>query len=506
LNQEGIMEINAQAIGTSLPHYWSRCVGAGRANEGLRADWQAQLTQAVRECGFEYIRFHGLFHDDMFVYREQNGRPVYNWQYVDALFDRLLEMGIRPFVELSFCPRDLASDPNGTVFWWKGVTSPPKDYARWGELVTTFARHCISRYGLAEVRQWYFEVWNEPNLTDGFWRGTREQYFELYRVSALALKSVDAQLRVGGPSSSGLVQDDDLNFISNWTKEFLAYCADKPAPVDFVAAHSYPCYSQLVGYGKFSPAKRGFETTQTDLEHIRGLMAASRLTGLELHITEWNLSVSPRDLIHEYLPTAAFIVKANLENVGRTDSLSWWTFTDVFEEGGCGDSVFHGGFGLINAQGIVKPSYHAYRFLHRLGDELLVRTESGAVTRHRANGRLTAVLYHYPCVDEIIPYCNTPAEAEAVLNRGTPQSVPLKLTGLAPGAAFEIETLDRDHGWAFRAWQRLGNPEPPTREQTAWLRQIAMATRREAVQADATGTLELNRVLQPWDVVLVSQL
>lgn len=470
-------------------------MGAGRAREGLDAAWQEQLALAVRECGFEYIRFHGLFHDDMFVYREVNGRPMYNWQYVDALFDRLLAIGIRPFVELSFCPRDLASDPTKTIFWWRGITSPPKDYPRWGELVAAFARHCIQRYGIAEVRQWYFEVWNEPNLTDGFWHGTRDQYLELYRVSARALKAVDAGLRVGGPSSSGLVQDDDGNFISNWTKEFLAL----DAPADFVAAHSYPCYSQLIGFGKYNPAKRGFETTRTDLEHIRGLMRASGRTGLELHMTEWNMSVNPRDYIHDFLPAAAFIVKANLDCRGLADSLSWWTFTDIFEEGGIGDTVFHGGFGLINMPGFVKPAFHAYRFLHRLGDELLALGDAGAITRNRADGRLTAVLFNYPCVDEVIPYCHTLAAAEAIQQRGQPIQVALQLAGLPPGAQFEIETLDRQHGWAYRAWQEMGYPEPPTRDQTAQLRQASLNTAR------TTGPLPPTFTLQPWDVVLVRQ-
>lgn len=495
---------SATAPGAPLAHHWSRCVGAGRAREGLDALWQQQLSTAVQDCGFRYLRCHGLFHDDMFVYREHNGQPVYNWQYVDAFLDALLERGVRPFVELSFCPRDLAADPTKTIFWWRGITSPPKDYARWGELVAVFARHCISRYGLAEVRQWYFEVWNEPNLVGGFWHGTREQYLELYRASAWALKAVDAQLRVGGPSSSGLVQDDDGNFISNWTKEFLALCATEGVPVDFVAAHSYPCYSQLLGHGKFSPAKRAVETTRTDLQHIRALMAASGLPNLELHITEWNLSVDCRDLMHDWLPAAAYVLKANLDCLGLADSLSWWAFTDIFEELGAGPSVFHGGFGLINYQGIVKPTYHAYRFLNRLGDELLARTEFGAVTRHSGDGRLAAVLYHFPEPDAIIPYCRSVEAVQAVLERGQPEPCHLRLTGLPPGAGYEIETLDREHGWAWPAWQALGAPEPPDREQTAWLRSVARATARRAGRADTDGILDLHLTLQPWEAVCLT--
>ena len=140
------------------------CVGAGRANEGLRADWQRQLTIAHRECGFEYIRMHGLFTDDMGVYREDNGKPEYNWQYIDELYDFLHSIGMKPFVELGFMPGGLASGSK-TIFWWKGNVTPPKDMNKWADFIRAFVLHEQERYGDAEVRTWYFEVWNEPNLS-----------------------------------------------------------------------------------------------------------------------------------------------------------------------------------------------------------------------------------------------------------------------------------------------------------------------------------------------------
>ena len=147
------------------------CVGAGRANEGLRADWQRQLTIAHRECGFEYIRMHGLFTDDMGVYREERGVPQYNWQYIDELYDFLHSIGMKPFVELSFMPSALASGSK-TIFWWRGNVTPPKDMTKWANFIKAFVEHERDRYGDAEVRTWYFEVWNEPNLS-GFFSGTQ---------------------------------------------------------------------------------------------------------------------------------------------------------------------------------------------------------------------------------------------------------------------------------------------------------------------------------------------
>ncbi len=139
------LSIDTRQAGTPLHPHWRQCVGAGRAREGLDAGWLEQLREAVADGGFRHLRCHGIFHDDMFVYREEGGQPQYNWQYVDAFYDRLLAAGVRPFVELGFSPKALASDPAAGIFWWRGNPSPPRDLGRWGELVTAFARHCLDR-------------------------------------------------------------------------------------------------------------------------------------------------------------------------------------------------------------------------------------------------------------------------------------------------------------------------------------------------------------------------
>jgi xylan 1,4-beta-xylosidase len=205
-----------EAPGKPLAHTWNRCVGAGRANEGLRADWQAQFQDVVKHLGFSQVRFHGLFHDDMFVYRTTNGggfgpdsaldHPLITFAYVDKLFDAIVDLGVKPFVELGFMPRALATQTE-TLFWWKAHCSPPTDIAAWAALVGQTVQHWVERYGLDQVRTWRFEIWNEPNLVPHFWTGTKSQYFELYAATALAVKQVDAELRVGGPATSVFVPD-----------------------------------------------------------------------------------------------------------------------------------------------------------------------------------------------------------------------------------------------------------------------------------------------------------
>jgi len=520
------MTIDRNATGKPIHHFWSLCVGAGRANEGLRANWLEHLALAAKHCGFRYCRFHGLFHDDMFVYRELNRRVRYNWQYVDELFDRMLDRGVRPFVELGFCPRPLATVPDIT-FWWKGHGSPPNDYGKWTELVGAFVQHCLARYGSDEVRQWYFEVWNEPNL-DFFWAGTKSQYFELYRVTVERIKQIDPTLRVGGPATSNFVPDDrfdgetedkskgithrvadlgTLEWKGTWIEEFLAYCATRRLPLDFLSTHPYPTDYALDNKGEITGRSRPVDSTRLDLEWLRRVIDASAFPRAEIHLTEWNSSPSHRDHTHDHLPAATYIVKCNLESIGLVDSLAYWTFTDVFEEDGAGPTVLHGGFGLINFQGLVKPAFHAYRFLHQLGDELLARAPGGVVTRDSRSGRLSALCYHYPPEMPLaVPMSmHQPDAARALQELGRPGQIELVWRGLRPGARIEVETLDREHGCVTEAWWALGRPEPPTRAQVADLNRAVWNTRKEHFVAGNDGVFRLQKEIAPWNLLFVQE-
>jgi xylan 1,4-beta-xylosidase len=514
--------VDVKAKGEKLIHFWSYCVGAGRANEGLRASWLEQLKLVKADCGFNYCRFHGLFHDDMFVYHETAGKPVYNWQYIDDLFDRMLNTGVRPFVELSFMPKDLASTDN-TTFWWKAHTSPPKDYAKWEGLVSAFTLHCLERYGLEEVKQWYFEIWNEPDL-HGFWDGTKSQYFELYKVSAQAIKAINPDLRVGGPATSNFVPDErfygevedkskdktltepDINKLDwhgVWIKDFLEYCKKEGLPLDFISTHPYPTDFAINPITKRGGGRtREVDATLHDMHWLKKAIADSVYPNVQIHLTEWSSSPSSRDPMHDALPAAAYIIKVNLDCAGLVNSLSYWTFTDVFEEAGAGNTIFHGGFGLINYQGIVKPSFHAYRMLNQLEDELLHKEDGMAITRDSHSGKISALIYHYPTeMKDAVG-----GDVQKVMDTGINRIFKLNLKELHPHSKFITEMLDKQHGNALAAWNAMGNPPTPTREQTAMLKLQAMATLKETITANAKGTLNWQKTLTPWTCVLIKQI
>ena len=521
-HQEGkaMIHIDFCSEGQRYKPYWKTCVGAGRANEGLRAAFQRQLRQVQEQIGFRYLRFHGLLHDDMFVVREnESGEKIYNFQYIDELFDSMLELRIRPFVELSFFPSCLKGG-DATQFWWKANITPPETWDGWCALIDRLIRHWLQRYGEAEVRTWYFEVWNEPNL-NSFWDGTRSQYFSLYAATAQTIKSIDPHLRVGGPATSNFVPDDrfdgetedfthhlthkvddldNLHWHGVWIEAFLDYCAKHHLPLDFVSTHPYPTDFAFDQTGRMKGRTRNVDSTRQDMMWLKQTVQRSAYPNAEIHLTEWSSSPSARDCTHDYLQEAAYLVKCNLDGIGLADSLSFWAFTDVFEETGAGDSIFHGGFGLINYQGIVKPSFHAYRMLSRLGDTLLYRDEHAFFTKKE--GKLAALLYHYPLSSTVSmsPYPDR-SRAQKELETGEAVTVSCTLTGLTPGAEILIETLDREHGWALPLWLDMGAPEPPTREETARLIEHANATDRRTVTADAQGTLTLQLSVCPWNVI-----
>lgn len=466
--------------------YFKKCITFGRAAEGLRADFQEQLRELQSEIGFEYIRFHGLFHDDMAVYdEEENGKPILWFGYMDKLFDFLLSVNIKPFVELGFMPIKLATVPN-TTFWWKANGCPPTDYNKWHYLVNETVKHLTERYGISEVKSWYFEVWNEPNL-GSFFRGTQEDYFKLYEVSVDAVKSVCADYRVGGPSTSGADFREGLGYL----KSFIRFCDGKNLPVDFFSAHPYPTCWALDGDGVEQMGYIGKDICLEFIDNIRNIVDNSPYPNAEIHLTEWNSSPSPRDLIHDTPFMAPFILYNITHNFGKVDSLDFWTFTDVFEENGPGLIPFHGGFGLINADNIKKPSYWAYYFLNMLGDEIVEINNSYIITRQGDEYRIIIWNYCY--------YTDKFADGDRSKLTETERDDVFILKDVDINIDLDAEytgtvyTLDESTS-AYHNWLKLGAPQYPI---TAEIKKL----KEQSVSKQEHITLSvINETLNPHEV------
>jgi xylan 1,4-beta-xylosidase len=419
------------APAAALPHVWEHTVGSCHAPLALRADWQAQLRRCRQELGFRYVRFHGLLSDRLGTLVEHGGRLIYSFFNADRIVDFLLSIGMRPFVELSFMPAALASG-DATVFSYRGNITPPADPSAWAELIRRLVSHWVERYGLDEVRRWYFEVWNEPNLS-AFWAGSREDYFELYRHTVEAIKGVSAELRVGGPATAA----------NAWLPEFLDFCDRKGLPADFVSTHHYPN----------DPLWSVAQDTESELAGgRRGALrewageARRQVGGRPLLYTEWNASSNPRYPRQDEPYAAAFAVKSALDVANLVDAYAYWTFTDLFEENYFPSLPFHGGFGLLNLHGIPKPTYRAFELLHRLGDEQVpLEGEHDTVDAWAVRGPdgLTLLLTNHALLRQPI----------------SAQRVRLELEEAPTPRAVTLERIDHEHANAKAAWEALGRPE-----------------------------------------------
>ncbi len=385
--QERVISANYNKEKGPLNTMFKECIGAGRANEGLRADWQQQLAYVKKACDFKYIRMHGLLTDDMAVYREdKNGKPEYNYMYIDPLFDYLLSIGIRPFVELGFMPSALASGSQ-TIFWWRGNVTPPKDYTKWADLIKNLTAHFTERYGAEEVKSWYFEVWNEPNLSPGFWSGTQAEYFKLYKYSVNAIKGVNKDYRVGGPATAGAA----------WVPDMIDFCSKNALPLDFISTHTYGVKQGFLDeFGNSGTVlSKDPMSVSGDILNSRKQISNSAMPNLQLHYTEWSSSYTPSDPIHDSYHQAAYVLQ-KIKQVGNAaNSMSYWVFTDIFEEAGPRFTPFHGGFGLLNTQGINKPAFYSFKFMNQLGSKELVNADSTSWICKDAKGNVQVLLWDF---------------------------------------------------------------------------------------------------------------
>lgn len=483
--------VDLNAPRTSRNHMARHSVGSDYPGTLIRDESLDQLKIVREELGFRYIRFHDIFHDDLGTYREVDGQPVYDWSRIDHLYDRLLAIGIKPFIELGFTPHAMRTSDQ-TLFYWKGNTSHPQP-DKWVALIDAFVRHLISRYGAEEVRTWYFEFWNEPNL-DGFWeRADQAAYFEYYGLTARTIKAIDPALRVGGPSTAGAA----------WVSEFLDYARRNDIPVDFVTTHTYGVeggfFDEMgVDDNKLSRAP---DAVTSDVKKVRAEIAASHLPELPLYFTEWSASYNPRDPIHDDYFSASYVLTKLHEAEGVAQGMSYWAFSDLFEEAGPQRRPFEGGFGLMNPQGIRKPVWFAFKYLNALGDQELPTGDVQSIATVDGDGvRVLAWAYELP--DQ--PDSNRPFFTR-MREPGRAATLDVQLRGLRPGLhQVRLRRTGFERNDAYTTYLRMGRPETLTSEQ---LQQLRALTQDEAevstVRIDRRGNGRLRAAMRTHDVVLI---
>jgi xylan 1,4-beta-xylosidase len=467
---EVTIEVGGQAAG-QLQRPWEPMIGSEHLSYMLSQDRTGgqvigpEVREALRiahdELGVRAVRAHAILCDDLGVYTESGGRAVHDFSGVDRVYDQLMEIGLRPVVELSFMPRDLASDPGKTVFSYGAIVSPPRDWDRWADLVRDLTAHLTERYGRDEVvSRWAFEVWNEPNL-EVFWSGTPQEYFRLYDVSARAVKSVHPDLRVGGPSSAA----------AGWIGELLGHLEGSDLPLDFLSTHVYG-------------------NVPLDL---RPVLASFGRPGAPIWWTEWGTTPTHFHHVGDTVFAAAFLLRGMASALGRIEALSHWVASDHFEELGRPPELFHGGFGLLSVGNLRKPRYWAMALLGRLGRTRLPVSVSGdgagglveALAARHDDGRIEILAWN-------VTLDQSKIGGDPLLDRRIRVRVPVP-----SGTAYDIRhyRIDAGHSNIVPAWEQMRDGAPwPSRQQWAALAQrntLDQLRPPERATASGDGTLEV---------------
>lgn len=453
------------------------CVGTGRLGLALTEEYLKQLELVQSEIGFRHIRGHGLFSDDVAIYHEYEEDGVtkveYNYTYLDRIFDSYMRLNIRPFIELGFMPEKLASGTQ-TIFYWKGNTTPPKDYKMWTDMVVALLEHLRERYG-EQVLEWPIEVWNEPNLP-GFWyKADMQEYFRLFKETFTAIKAYDERFKVGGPAICG-VND------AEWIQKFLEFCRESGIKPDSVTRHHYcvefPEHDGHYDYSKLEDPDMRMDNLQSTRDIIDSF---EEFRGLPIHITEFSTSYTPQGVIHDTNLNAAYLAEQLARLGDMNESYSYWTFGDVFEERGVPFTPFHGGFGLVANGLIPKPTFYTFKFFKELknfGSRCVLKDKTAVIVK---NGQGYA----------------------GVLWNIDGSEFTREISFAAEGGEYTLitKTVDEETCNPLKLWHDLGEPANPTEEINELLRAAAKplissdTVKAEGGKADISVNVKKNGVV-----------
>ena len=493
----------------TLLHTFKVFTTVARAKELLFADVQQMLIQLQKDIGYEYIKFHGLLSDDMLVYEEdRNGNPHYSFVYIDKVFDFLISIGLKPLVQLSFMPKALAKDPEHTAYSAPFVLSPPKSMQKWNDLISALMQHLIDRYTARVVRSWLFCVWNEPDTTESLFGFSEDsEFYEFYKATYETVKSFGKSYIFGSPS---LLVSYKLNIV--WINRFIEWCKQNDCVPDFMNIHYYDNDFSDDSISQHRPGHPMHGRLNRDENSFRKCLAQLKIEfdnlgvgELPVYLTEWNLTVSHRNLLNDTCFKSCYLTKNLLENYDKLNSFGYWTLTDFIEELQPSKDEFHGGLGLFTANGIKKPHYYTFQLINRLGDKLIESGEGYFITRSSSSIRI--LLYNYEHFNHLFAsgemFDMTFTERYTPFSQLGKMDVSLELTDIGSKSCTIRETIvNQTSGSAFDEWVRMGAPSLGV-EDIEYLKRVSTPHCFVRHTQIDDGTLVVNAALEPLEVRLI---
>lgn len=491
------ISVNSKTVPTDFS--WQFGMGNDHAHQILRTDMCEHMKFVHDELGVKYVRFHGTFNDDMYTYstlRDYSPMPgnkhkvrEMNFRQIGVAYDNILKCGLKPFIELSFMPRHLAKGKSKGLHYPNNIT-PPKDYNRWAEYIQAFVKFLINRYGIEEVKTWYFEVWNEPDLGI-FFKGSKKEYFKMYQYAANAIKAVCPDLQVGGPSTSAC----------RWIGDFEAFCKKTNTPYDFVSTHHYPGdgFGNLISASDYpkilkimsASMKRGdklnvamsrmFFFPEKAKKVPKGALTkmddelVAEANGKPVFISEWNSMAIFTAPIHDEKYSAAFVLKTVLDLKNTISGYMFWCMSDIFEELLQLNCPFHGGYGIISNDGIPKPNFWAFKILSKLYPNRLD-------VDFRANGEVEYAAFTNGKDVQVVVYAQTNDSQDD-------KTFDVELCVDTAADSVTVEAIDDEHCNPKRLWQKLGSPDNLTPAQVEAIKtQSVLKAEQAAFDTDGKST------------------
>lgn len=501
------ISINLNQNKENINHNWKLLTTIGRARDGLNNDIQRKLKIIQREIGFKYIRFHGIFDDEMNVYSEDcNEKVVLDFLEIEKLFNFLDSINLKPFIELGFMPSKLAKEQN-QIFDRPTIISPPRDMNKWNLLIESFINYCISRYGLEEVKTWYFEVWNEPEIVNLFGFKDVSDYYNLFENTYNTIKSISKDIKVGAPG---------INFICEgsykWAQDFYDFYSSKNIEPDFIYSHSYAYIvdKDIKEIDINSLSEKGIlpedeKFLQNYIEKLNKKVKEINKKDIDIYITEWNSSPSHRELTHDTCYKSAFIVKNIVENMDSTESLAYWVVSDYIEELPLPEDEYHGGVGLITMNSIKKASYNAFYLLAKLGNILVDRGDGYYITRSSKGYQI--IIYNYYHFDKLYLSMDTSKITQedrySVFKNDNYKEFNFTLENIDSGN-YEIKEyrVNRNQGSSFDAWVEMGAPKYLELDEIEYLKSKSYPSYIRTNE-NIKDSYEISKILQPHEILLL---
>lgn len=493
----------------------------GYAPHGLREDLISHIRQIQSDMPFEYVRFHGIFADEMLLYNENDkGEVYYNFNHIDCLFDSLLSLNLKPFLELGFMPSDLASTEK-TIFWWKSSISPPREMEKWNNMVESFIRHLINRYGIEEIRSWFFEFWNEPEFQGVFWDGNIHEFYIFFKNTYETIKKVDEKIQVGGFGNI------NFNLSTKWIEEYAILAGKDNLKMDFFSFHVYQVKfndlseenmelrplsdidvdwsTNIMRSGQIDVCLGGPDCFQESVNHIVNLVNNLEISNGDFYITEWNANTDCRDLVHDTCFMGPFIIKNVLANMDSVKGMAFWTATDLHEEFRLPQPLFHGGFGLMTVNGIKKPAYHGFEFLSRLGSEILFQSDSMIITKEGQDYQI--LIFHYVHYNELYSHFDysqiSATNRYDIFRESSTWNLRLNIRGISGHFRAEQQRVNRRYGSSFDAWTQMGAPENLSGKALEYLKKSSTPLLK-TWDFQANREFQLDTEMEPHEIQLIT--